>query len=132
MPGEQAMRLFMRIAVGLVGVFNLVIGLGFFTQTAAFGGRFFIAADNIQGLATMRADFTSFFVTAGALAIFGAWRQSGHWLLVPIMLFGIALCGRLVSLGIDGAPPTAFGPMAVEAVMILVLAGGYRVFWTRS
>jgi hypothetical protein len=122
------MRVIVRIVVGLVGVFNLVLGLGFFTQTVAFGAKFFISADNIQGLATMRADFTSFFVTAGALAIVGAWRQSGRCLLVPMMLFGVALSGRIVSVAVDGALPTAYSPMIIEAVMVGILAVGFWVF----
>ena len=122
------MRVIVQIVVGLVGVFNLILGLGFFTQTAAFGAKLFISADNIQGLATMRADFTSFFVTAGALAIVGAWRQSGRCLLVPIMLFGVALSGRIVSILVDGALPTAYSPMIIEALMVAILAGGFWVF----
>lgn len=122
------MRSIVRIVVGLLGLFNLVLGLGFFTQTVAFGALFFISAENIQGLATMRADFTAFFVTAGTLAIVGAWRQSGKCLLVPMMLFGVALLGRIASVLIDGALPPAFSSMIIEAVMVGILAVGFWVF----
>jgi hypothetical protein len=122
------MRVTVQIIVGLLGAFNLVLGLGFFTQTSAFGALFFISAENIQGLATMRADFTAFFVTAGATAIVGAWRLSAKCLLVPMMLFGVALLGRVASILVDGALPPAYSSMIIEAVMVGILAVGFFVF----
>ena len=61
------MRNAMRVVVALVGLFNLAIGLGFLVDPAGSGAKFFVAANGIQGLATMRADFTAFFVTGASL-----------------------------------------------------------------
>lgn len=118
----------MRAVVALVGLFNLMIGIGFLVDPAQAGLRFFITSLGTQGMATMRADFTAFFVTGAVFALVGAWRAERTPLLVPLMLLGIAIGGRVISLIADGAPPMAFGPMAVEAVMIGILALGWRYF----
>lgn len=125
------MRNLMRAVVALVGLFNVALGLGFLLDPAQAGLRFFLESLGTQGLATMRADFTAFFVTGGVCALIGAWRAERAPLLVPLMLISIAITGRVVSLVADGAPPTAAPPMIVEALMIVVLALGATVFGRR-
>ena len=124
------MRNATRAAIALVGLFNLAIGLAFLADPARLGASFFLAPGGIQGLATMRADFPAFFVTGGAFALLGAWRSRSAPLAVPLLLLGIALFGRFVSLAADGASPTAFQPMIAEAVMIAILLGGRRALAT--
>jgi hypothetical protein len=125
---RSGMRNVMRAVIGLVGLFNLFIGLGFLFDPAQAGLRFFLTSLGTQGMATMRADFTAFFVTGAVFALVGAWRAWRTPLLVPLMLLGIAIAGRVVSLVADGAPPMAFPPMIAEAVMILLLALAWRGF----
>lgn len=122
------MRGMMRIVVGVVALFNIIVGLSFLLDPATTGLRFFLASLGTQGLATMRADFTAFFITGGAFALAGALRGAHGPLLVPMALIGIAFTGRCISLVADGAPATAFPPMIVEAAMIVILAVAARVF----
>lgn len=120
------MRNVARAGVGLVGLFNLLLGLGFLIDPAQSGLRFFLVSLGTQGLATMRADFTAFFVTGGLCAVIAAWRSWRLPLAVPLLLLGIAVFGRAVSLLADGAPGTAFPPMVAELVMIAIAAFGWR------
>ena len=120
------MRNAMRALIALVGLFNLAIGLGFLIDPARAGAAFFLSPNGIQGLATMRADFTAFFVTGGVFALLGAVRGRPEPLAVPLILLTIALSARFVSLKVDGVSPTAFQPMAAEAVMIAILFAGRR------
>lgn len=122
------MRNVVRVLVALVGLLNLVLGGGFLFDTVKSGKDFFLTADSIQGIATMRADMTSFFLVAALFALYGAWKGKASPLLVPAALFGIALSGRFISLAIDGASPTAAMPMIAEAIMIAILLFGYRTF----
>lgn len=122
------MRNVARGLVGLVALFNLALGIGFLLDPAQMGLQFFLTSLGTQGLATMRADFTAFFIVGGSFALVGAWRASRAPLLVPLSLLSIALVGRAVSLVADGAPGTAFPPMVAEAVMIAILLLGYRSF----
>ena len=122
------MRMIVRVAVGLVGLFNIVLGLGFLLDPAQAGLRFFLTSLGTEGLATMRADFTAFFVTGGTFALIAAWRARRLPLVVPLTLLTIAIFGRVISLISDGAPQIAFTPMAAEAMMIALLALGWRYF----
>ena len=120
------MRNAMRVLIALVGLFNLAIGVGFLTDPVRLGAAFFLLPKGNQGLATMRADFTAFFVTGGVFALLGAVRGRPEPLAVPLILLTIALSARFVSLAVDGVSPTAFQPMAAEAAMIAILFVGRR------
>ncbi len=111
----------LRVLVGLVGVFNILIGLGFLFNPAGAAANFFLIPDGGQGMATLRADFPGFFITGGTFALIGAIRQDGRALLVPVLLLAIAITGRTVSLVADGIGPQALPPMLAEAVMISLL-----------
>jgi hypothetical protein len=118
----------MRVVIGLIGLFNIVIGLGFLLNPAQLAGQFFLSPLGSQGLATLRADFPGFFITGGAFALIGAVRKDGNALLVPLLLLSIAIIGRALSLAMDGAAPTAWPPMIAEAVMISALLLARRSF----
>lgn len=124
------MRKAIRAVIALVGLFNLVLGLGFLIDPFRLGATFFLAPVTIQGLATMRADFTAFFVTGGTFALLGAWRGRAEPLAVPLILLAIALFGRFLSLVVDGASRTAVEPMIAEAAMIAILIVGRRALAT--
>src|SRR3569833_2561931 len=110
------MRNMARAVVALVGLFNLALGLGFLFNPAEAGLGCFVTSLGTQRMATMRADFTAFFVTGATFALIGAWRAWRTPLLVPLLLLGIAISGRVVSLIADDAPPKTFPPMVAEAM----------------
>jgi len=118
----------MRVVIGLIGLFNIAIGLGFLFNPAQLAGQFFLSPIGTQGLATLRADFPGFFITGGVFALIGAVKKDGNALLVPLLLLAIAIIGRSISLAMDGTAPTAYPPMIAEAVMIAALLLGRRSF----
>jgi hypothetical protein len=118
----------MRVVIGLIGLFNIAIGLGFLLNPAQLAGQFFLSPLGSQGLATLRADFPGFFITGGTFALIGAVKKDGNALLVPLLLLAIAIIGRSLSLAMDGTAPTAYPPMIVEAVMIAALLLARRSF----
>ncbi len=122
------MKLIFRLLIGLVGLFNLGMGIAFLTKPADMAADFALTPIGSQGLATIRADFTAFFLVGGLFAVLGAWKAEAGPLKVPALLLAIALFGRTVSLVLDGVAPTAFPPMIAEAVMVLILIGGMQAF----
>ena len=122
------MTLAMRLIIGLVGLFNAALGLMFLINPARMAADFSLTPLGSQGLATLRADMPAFFLVGGLFALLGALRTDPSPLRVPILLLAIALFGRTISLIADGTAPTAYPPMIVEAVMILLLLAGQRVF----
>lgn len=122
------MRTILRAIIGLIGVFNIIIGLGFLLTPARLAQAFYVEPLGIQGMATLRADFPGFFVGASVFALVGAWTGQARPLLVPMLMIGLALFGRFVSIAIDGWVPTATAPIVVEAVMFIILFLGWRNF----
>jgi hypothetical protein len=122
------MKIIARGLILMLGLFNLVIGLGFLLQPAKLAAAFFLSPIGSQGLATVRADFTGFFIGASLFALYGAWKMRAEALLVPMVMLGLALTGRFVSLALDGIAPTAPAPMVIEVIMLAILFFGYRTF----
>lgn len=122
------MRQVMRVVLVVIGLFNIAIGLGFLIAPMQLAEKFFVAPMTVQGMATLRADFPAFFITASVFALYGAWTMRRAPLLVPMALLVIALFGRFVSIALDGMSATTMPPMVAEALMIAALALAYRVF----
>lgn len=122
------MRTVLRVIIGLIGLFNITIGLGFLLAPEKLAAAFFLEPLGTQGMATLRADFPGFFIGASVFALLGAWSGQARPLLVPILMLSLALFGRFVSLALDGMAPTALQPMIAEAVMITLLVLGWRNF----
>ncbi|WP_033923158.1 hypothetical protein [Sphingomonas sp. 37zxx] len=122
------MRMLARILVGGVGAFNFALGLVFLFAPGRLAQSFSIVPIGAQGMATMRADFSAFFLCGAVFALVGAWRLQRAPLLVPLLLLGTALSGRIVSIIIDGFVATTLEPMLIEAAMIAILLLAYRQF----
>ncbi len=121
------MRLLLTALIFLGGIMFLVLGIGFLVDPAASGADFGLASDGNQGLATMRADMTAFFVVAAVTMMVGAWRRNGDLLLVPAGLMALALTGRIVGVIVDGPWDGFWQPMLVEGVTVVVLLIASRV-----
>lgn len=122
------MRTAIQVLIGLLGIFNLGLGLAFLFNPVKLGAAFFLSPVGSQGLATLRADFPGFFIGASLFALHGAYHAKPDALLVPLVLLAIAFSGRVVSLIFDGRSRAAFQPMSVEIVMMVILLLGYLSF----
>lgn len=115
-------NLALRALVLIVAAFNIFMGVLFALRPEQIAEQFFLAPSDPQGIATLRADFTAFFLVGGAFAAFGAIRGQPAPLRTPIALLTVALAMRGLDIGLRGAGPMAFPPMVIEAVMIAILA----------
>lgn len=121
------MRLILTALIFAQGLLFIVLGLQFLIMPAEVAPDFGLAAQGPQGLAVLRADFPALFFVGGGAMIWGAWKRNGDLLLIPALLFGIALFGRCVSVAVDGIAPGFWTPMAVEAVAVLLTLTASRV-----
>ena len=121
------MRLILTALLFVGGLFFIISGIGFLAAPQASAAGFGLVAANLQGLATIRADLTGFFVVGGGCMVWGAWRRAGDILLVPAVLFGIAFIGRLFSAIFDGTYEAFWFPMGVEALVVIVSIMGNRL-----
>lgn len=121
------LRLVLTGLIFLFGLFDLFIGLGFLFDPVQSGASFGLQAMSVQGLSSLRGDFTSFFCVTALCMMWGAWRRNGDLLLVPAALMGVVLAVRCVSLAVDGTYPGWQLPMTVEALHVVLLAAAWRV-----
>ncbi len=121
------MRVILTALIFLLGLFDLFMGLNFLMNPQATALGFGIAPTGVQGLSTLRADFTAFFGVVAVCMMIGAWRRNADLLLVPAALMGTAVVVRAISLGVDGGYPGYLVPMIVEAVHVALLIAAWKV-----
>lgn len=121
------MRFALTALIFILGVGDLMIGLGFLISPVASGAEFGLQAVGFKGLAVLRADMAAFFVVAAGCMIWGAWRRNGDLLIVPAALFSVAFTGRLISAIADGTYPAFWVTMAVEALHVVLLIAAWRL-----
>jgi hypothetical protein len=120
-------RFVLTALVFLLGLFDLMMAAAFLFTPPAGAAMLGVAAAGAAGWSTIRADFTAFFGVAALCMMVGAWRRNGDLLLVPGLLFGVALAARALDLALTGAYPGWPQPMGVEALHVIVLAAAWRI-----
>ena len=121
----------LRAAIGLSGVLFVILALGFLYDPAHAASRLGVGPLSPLGTATLRGDFFAFFAVGGLLSIAGAVRNDAAWLLAPLLLIALTLAGRLITIAVIGFDPAMGPPMAVEAVMAVLLLLGRRTLGRR-
>jgi len=121
------MRLILTALLFVGGLFFVAIGAGFLLNPATAGADFSVIPDGIVGTASLRADFTAFFVVGGGCMIWGGWKRKGDPLLVSAALFATAFIGRAVNLIAMGPYDGFWMPMLVEAAATIICLTGSRI-----
>ena len=83
------MNIAARALVGLMGLFFLSMGLGFWFSLDDRAAQFAIEASSALGRASIRADFGSFFLTVGVLCGYASWKRCGVAAAGAALLFGL-------------------------------------------
>ena len=113
-----------RAAVLAIGSLLLLGGVAALAAPSRVAGGLGLAAASTLGAASLRADLFGFFATAGILAIAAAIRRAPTLLTAPLLLIGLALCGRFAALCVVPFSTPLLPPMLAEALMVLVFAAG--------
>lgn len=121
------MRLVLTALIFLFGLFDLFMGLNFLLNPITTAQGFGLVPTGVQGLSSLRADFTAFFGVVALCMMIGAWRRNGDLLLVPAALMGTAVTVRAIALGLDGTYPGFVVPMVVEIAHVVLLVAAWRV-----
>ncbi|MFN3515546.1 MAG: DUF4345 family protein [Novosphingobium sp.] len=120
------MRFAITAVVFLLGLLDLFMGLNFLFNPLETGAGLGVSPLGTQGMSTMRADFTAFFVVIALCMMIGAWRRNADLLLVPAGLMGMAAAVRMASLAMDGTYPGWPLPIMVELAHVIVLVAAWR------
>ncbi len=122
----RGMKTLARGLAGLIGVLAVLLALRIWAGPAEPAMQLGLQAVGGLGLATLRADVGGFFAAGGLFALAGAIRGEGRLLTVPLVLLGLALVGRTITVFLDGWEAAMLQPMIVEAVLVAILAGARR------
>jgi hypothetical protein len=121
------MKMFLRALSGAAGLLALLVAARLWMAPAETALQLGLAASGDLGLATLRADMGGFFAAGGVFALAAAVRGRGGPLIVPVILIGLALAGRLFTLAVTGFAENMGPPMAIEAVLLVIFAAGWRL-----
>lgn len=120
------MRPVLRVLVALAGALALLVALQFWLHPAAPAARLGVEPMGDLGLATIRADVAGFFAAAGLLSLAAAVRADKRLMTAPLLLIGLALVGRLITVAVSGLSPDMVQPMVVEAALLLLFGVARR------
>ena len=84
-----------RLISGIIGVFMLLQALNWLFDPSSAAAGLSMSILEGEGGNTQIGDFTSFFFTAGLMAIIGAYRNEHVWLYATISLLGSAAIFRI-------------------------------------
>jgi ribonuclease Z len=110
-----------RILAGLVGLFFLVIGMGFLTLPEVFATRFFVEPARAVGINALRGDLGALFLGMGFFCLLGTVTARRRVLVVPIVFLTMVVTGRLISLVIDDVPFVAADSIVIELISLIIL-----------
>lgn len=80
--------------------------------------------------ATLRADIGGFFAAWAVGALLAAWRADAKYVLLPMLLLGLAFAGRLYSYALTG-DAAIVEPMLTEAVLFVAMLLARRALTAR-
>ena len=84
-----------RLISGIIGAFMLLLALNWLFDPSSAAAGLSMSLLEGEGGNTQIGDFTSFFFTAGLMAIIGAYRNEHLWLYTTISLLGSAAIFRI-------------------------------------
>ena len=119
-------QIIVRVLVGLSGALALLVAARIWQDPATPTAQLGIQALGALGTATLRADVGGFFGAAGLFALAAAFRNEARLALVPLVMIGLALSGRLLTLAMLGLSQDMIMPIAVEAALVALYAVGWR------
>jgi hypothetical protein len=86
-----------RLISGIIGAFMLLQALNWLFDPSSAAAGLSMSLLEGEGGNTQIGDFTSFFFTAGLMAVIGAYRNEHLWLYTTISLLGSAAVFRILA-----------------------------------
>ena len=105
-----------RILSGLAGLLMLITGLGWITDPASAAANLGMPLLDDLGRSTQIGDFTAFFIAVAGFSLYGAWKESAHWVRSAAIVLLLAAIFRTLSWLVHGA---AFATPQIIAEVVL-------------
>jgi hypothetical protein len=121
-------RMVLRVLVGIAGALGVLVAVRLWMDPAMPAAALGLGGIGELGRASLRADVGGFFGGAGLMALIAAARNDRRIAIAPAILIGLALAGRVFTVAREGVGPLVIQPMAIEAVLLILLLGAHRTF----
>lgn len=119
-----------KLAAALVGLFSVAMGLMAWINPAEIGTILGLSGDGVLGTHSLRGDVGAVFLASGLGCALALFKGKVAGLKLPIILYGLVLTGRLISLVLDGAGPGVMQPILIEIVLVTFSVFAYRTLKT--
>jgi hypothetical protein len=115
----------LKIVVGIIGLYLIVIAGMWMLMPEAMSAQFAITLNGVQGLNTGRGDIGGMFLTAGILCLLGLRNHDSASVFLysgSILMAAIAF-GRAIGFVVDGMVSVTVVPFIVELAIIAAMCG---------
>ncbi len=115
-----------KLAATLVGLFSIVMGLLAWVDPVKVGEIVGLVGPAELGQHTLRGDLGAVFLASAIGCGLALFQGKSMGLKLPIIIYGLVLVGRLISLVLTGNGPGVMQPIIIEVVLIGLSVFAYR------
>ena len=115
-----------KIAAALVGLFSLAMGLLAWVDPVKVGEIVGLVGPSELGQHTLRGDIGAIFLASALGCGLALFRGKVMGLKLPIIIYGLVLIGRLISLVVTGNGVGVMQPILIEVVLIGLSVFAYK------
>ena len=115
-----------KLAALLVGLFSLAMGLLAWVDPAQIGGIIGLQAVGDLGIHSLRGDIGAVFLSGAIGCGLALFKGKLNGLKIPIIVYGLVLLGRLISLPGTGVSQEVMMPIVIEVVLIALAVFAYK------
>ena len=115
-----------KLAAAFVGLFSLAFGLMAWADPSRIGEIMGLVGASELGQHSLRGDFGAIFLASALGCGLALFRGKTVGLKLPIIIYGLVLIGRLISLVLTGNGPGVMQPIIIEVVLIGLSIIAYR------
>ena len=115
-----------KLAALIVGLVSLVLGLGAWIHPAQLGDMIGLQGIGVLGEHSLRGDIGAVFLGSALGCAIALFKGKAAGMKLPIILYGLVLVGRLLSLILSGTAPDVYQPIIIEVVFIALSYFAYK------
>ena len=116
-----------KLAAALVGLFSISMGLMAWIDPSKAGEIMGLTGPSDLGQHSLRGDIGAIFLASALGCALALFKGKAMGLKLPIIIYGLVLIGRLISLIVTGAGEGVMTPILIEVALI-----GFSVFAYRN
>lgn len=119
-----------KLLVALVGLFSLAMGLMAWFQPAQISEIVGLNPNGTLGIHSLRGDIGAVFLASAVGCMLALFKGKVAGLKLPIIIYGLVLIGRLLSLILTGSGEGVMLPIIIEVILVGASVFAYKTLKT--